>query len=102
MAYLRGIMKQDIGVRNASEIVKLMQENIESKTEKFQKFIIKEMEPCQRPSSKDLARKSEPITGINKMHSIWIDSCGKLRSCEISCKHCTVKIRCKNCKSSYY
>ena len=71
MAYLRGIMKQDIGVRNASEIVKLMQENIESKTEKFQKFIIKEMEPCQRPSSKDLARKSEPITGINKMHSIW-------------------------------
>ena len=63
-------MKQDIGVKNGSEIVKLMQENIESKTEKFQKFMIKEMEPCQRPSSKDLTRKSEPITGINKMHGI--------------------------------
>ena len=63
-------MKQDIGVRNASKIVKLMQENIESKTEKFQKFIIKEMEPCQRPSSIDLTRKSESISGINKMHSI--------------------------------
>ena len=60
-------MKQDIGVRNASEIVKLMQENIESKTQKFLKFIIKEMEPCKRPSSKDLARKFEPITSINKM-----------------------------------
>ena len=70
MVYLRGTMKQDIGVRNASEIVKLLRENIESKTEKFQKFIIKEMEPCQRPSSKDLTRKSEPITGINKMHSL--------------------------------
>ena len=38
MAYLRGIMKQDIGVRNASEIVKLMQENIESKTVKIPKI----------------------------------------------------------------
>ena len=74
-----------------------MLENIESKTEKFKKFIIKEIEPCTRPTSKEDTRKSEPINGITKMHSIWINSSGKLKCSEISCKQCTVQKRCENC-----
>ena len=89
-AFTRGIKTNDVGITNIDDIIKLIMENINTATEKFDNFLIVKMEPCLRPSKEDADRLAEPLEGISRFHSIWIDQDNKLRGVELSCKNCTV------------
>ena len=71
-------------------------ENINTATEIFYNFLIVKMGPCLRPSKEDADRLAEPLEGISRFQSIWIDQYDKLRGVEVSCQNCTV-FRCAEC-----
>ena len=49
------------------------------------------------PDQKEIEKKAEPLEGILKFHSIFINSDGQLRGSELSCLYCSVKERCSKC-----
>ena len=46
---------------------------------------------------KDNCIPPEPLVGIRKFHSIWINKHGELRGNVLSCDNCTVSERCDTC-----
>ena len=90
-AFVRGLKKKDIGATNIDDIIELMKENISDTTEKFEKFAIQKTEFLSPPDQKETEKKAEPLEGILKFHSIFINSDGQLRGSELSCLYCSVK-----------
>ena len=80
-----------------TDIVKLIKENVASETKTFANFLVFEIQPCKRPTKKQIDLISEPLTGISKMHSIWINDFGDLKGSELTCGTCTVGVRCNIC-----
>jgi len=53
-------------------------------------------------SAEELSRTAEPLKGIIKFHTIFIDSYGTLNGEELSCLKCTVSDRSYNCSSGEF
>ena len=64
-AHTRGLQKRNIGVSTVSDVVSLIRDHIQPETEKFKKFIIEEVEPCQRPT-KNEKKVGISLAGISK------------------------------------
>ena len=84
-AFTRGLKTKDVGITNIDDIITLIMENINQAAKKFENFLIVKMEPCIRPSKEDADRLAEPLEGISRFQSIWIDQYDKLRGVELSC-----------------
>ena len=69
-AHTRGLQKRNIGVSTVSDVVSLIRDHIQPETEKFKKFIIEEVEPCQRPT-KNEKKVGISLAGISKCLSIF-------------------------------
>ena len=91
--------KCDVGVNNVSEVVDIMRNNINSQTTQFKHFIVNQIGACNRPSKCEVDSKAEPLKGISKYHSIWINKDGELRGSVLSCENCTVQLRCEMCNT---
>ena len=48
----------------------------------------------QVPPKRVIDQRAEPLEGISKMHTIFIDSNGTLKGKELSCENCLVDYRC--------
>ena len=89
--------KCDIGVSNVSEVVGVIKENLREHTTQFKHFIVKQIGACNRPSKVEVDARAEPLKGIIKFHSIWINKDGDLRGSVLSCDEYTVQARCEKC-----
>ena len=54
------------------------------------------------PDQKETDKKAEPLEGILKFHSIFINSHSQLRGSELSCIYCSVKERCAKCNEPIF
>ena len=79
------------------DIISIMKDNINTQTEKFKNFHILKQGFCVTPPREEVEKKAEPLKGISKMHSIYIDSHGTLKGRELSCTKCLVNNRCEEC-----
>ena len=79
------IKYNDIGVHSVTEIVQIIKENIQEKTEKFNNFLIQEIEQISRPSQTETDNKAVPLEGISKFHTIWTNKHGEIKGSVLTC-----------------
>ena len=60
-AYKRGIKRENIGVQNASDVLKIIRDNIKESTAAFSSISIIEIAPFVRPSEKNKNKNFENI-----------------------------------------
>ena len=95
MGFVREMKKEDRGINNVTVVVDVMRKNLQEETKQFKNFVIVEIGQCDR--EKDTCIPPEPLVGIRKFHSIWINKHGELRGNVLSCDNCTVSERCDTC-----
>ena len=80
--------------------MEIINENISSETKNFKHFLIMEVGDGPNDSKSEMEKISEPLPGISKYHSIWINSSGQLRGQELACLDCNAAKRCETCDSA--
>ena len=100
-AFLKAIAKENEGISNSKDVVRLIKEATKLQTPKFDFFLVDEFPFVERIPEKE--RDSFIINGITKLHHLVVKDNGILAD-ETPCVNCCPDMLCEECdkKDVYY